>query len=123
MKILFALFHKEAIKLSRCSVFGFILALGNWPYEFHKLSFFLGAEKVRYLIGIEKVIDVLDKGLVFDFTISKQKDGRFVFASGLLEYLFEIFLPLCLAVGLRNLDLEYRVLADLGGETSQTLPS
>ena len=123
MYIFLAFLDEEAVELGRRAVLGLVLALGHRAHQFHQLGFLLITEQVRHLIRIQQIIHVLHKALIFYLAIREQKDSRLILAPRLPQNLLQILLPLNFAVGFGNFNLENGILADFGGEASETLPA
>lgn len=63
-------------------------------------------EHVGNLASIEDVVDVLNKGLVFDLCVSKEEHTGCTINTCLAQHHFKIFTPFCPPIVLRNFNLQ-----------------
>ena len=78
VKVLFTFLDEETVHLGGGTLFKFTLSFHHWTNHFNELGLLVRGEQIRHFIGVQQVVDILDKGLVFNFTVSEQEHSRLI---------------------------------------------
>ena len=123
MQVLLAPTNEEIEERKRRKISILILSGSNGSHRFNNLLSLINRKKIRNFTRIQKIIDILEKRLLFNLRISEKKHGRFAVFPRRFKRRFDVFLPLDGAVALRNLRLKNVKIGDVSGETTQRLPA
>jgi hypothetical protein len=106
MKISFASFNKEGIKLIRSSFCGLSISSSVCSDEFHEVCLFIRGKKVGNLASVKQIVNVFNESFLFDLTVCEKEDCRLVFSACGTQNLFNIVVPFDFAISFADFYLE-----------------